>query len=214
MYRYLLVGQCEVGILIGMVAHHRGLSVDTDAGDEHRAGTDAAQLVDERAGPRSVHAVCTVGGVGEIAGFCIVGISEMGHGHHLAHAVDGGGGHAIVQVSFITHDGVYKHRGALRGLLHAVVGHDACLTLRHDESRGDGVETETQLLPHRKNARDIVGGVQNVEFPIVECVRHKGCGQVVDGQSHIREDGQHGSRGHLAITRHIIDKKYLFGHTR
>ena len=70
-----------------------------------------------------------VGTVGQIAGFGVVGITQMGHAEHFAHGVDGGRRDAVIQLSLVTHDRIHIDDGAFGGLLHAITGNNARLKL-------------------------------------------------------------------------------------
>ena len=210
MHGNLIVAELEIVVVCGVVAHHRGLPVDGNARDKHAFRADLPQAVDELPGLVLVHATGPVGCAGEVAGFGEVGIAQVGHGEHLLHAVDGVGRDAGVELSLVAHDGVHVDGGAVCVLLLTVVGHDVGLLFRHDEACGDGVEVESQLFPHGKHTFYIFGGVENVEFAIVEGVAHECRGQVVGGEPEVGEDGEHGRRSHLAIACHVVDEEYLF----
>ncbi len=192
-----------------VVAHDTGLPVDPDRRDEHRLAADGPQAVDQGHGLLMAHALGVIAGAREIASLGVVGVDEIGHGDHLAHALDGGRRHTVVELSLVAHDGVHIDGGTVGGLLTAILRHDARLPLRSDEARGDGVVAEAESLPHGKDTRDVVGGVEEVELAIVERVGHDGCRQVVGGVAHIGKDGQHGRRGHLAVSANIVDQKNL-----
>ena len=210
MHGNLIVAELEILVVRCVVAHHRGLSVDRNARDKHAFRSDLPQAVDELPGLVLVHAAGPVGGAGEVAGFGEVGIAQVGHGEHLLHTVDGVGRDAVVELSLVAHNGVHIDGGAVLMLLLTVVGHDVGLLFRHDEACGDGVEVESQLFPHGKYTLYIFGGVENVEFAIVEGVAHECRGQIVGGESEVGEDGEHGCRGYLAISGHVVDEEYLF----
>ena len=201
------MGEPSVGQVV--VADDGRLAVDGDGGDEHRLRTDLAQLLHQLAGLLCRDALGAVGLVREVARLCVVGVAEVGHGEHFPHAVDGRRRHAVVEFALVAHDGIDED-GRPRGLLlTAVAGDEIGLLLRHDKSRRDGVEVEAQLLPYRKHPLDIVGRVQEVELAVVERVAHDGGREVVDGHSHVGENGEHGSGGHLAVAAHVVDEEYL-----
>ena len=168
------------------------------------------QLVKQRVCLLLADAFGMVLAVREIAGLGVVGEDQVSYSDHLQHALDGGRRHAIVQFSFVAHDRVYEYRRAVGCLLLAVCRDDLGLSLRSDEARGDGIEAKAQLLPNWKNALDVVGGVKNVELAIVQRIAYQSGRQVIGGEPHIRKDGKHGCRGHLAIACHVVDQKYLF----
>ena len=183
-------------------------------GDDDRLGSKLTQGIDQLVGFVHGHAILLIFRIGKIARLGVIGIDEVSHRQHLAHAVDGRGSDTIVEFSLIAHNGIDEDGGAFTCLVTAVLRHDAGLSLRGNEARGNGIELKSQFLPYRKYALDVVGGVEDIELAIVKRVGNQSRGQVVDGKSHIGENGQHGRRGHFPVSCYIIDKKYLFVHSQ
>ena len=64
-------------------------SVDQHARDDDRLRTDGPQAVDERLRFLGSHALGTIFRICEITCLRVIGIGEMSHRQHLAHAADG-----------------------------------------------------------------------------------------------------------------------------
>ena len=185
MHGNLGVRQLEILACEMVEAHHAVLAVDHYTCNYHRLGSRLAECVNHAARLGSRHPFRHIGRIRQITSLGVVGIDEMSHRDHLEHAADGGRSHAIVEFTLIAHDRVDEDDGAAGRLLLAIGRHDARLTLRDNESRGDGVEAETQFLPHGEDTRDIVGGIEDIELAVVERVGHQCRGQVIHRQAHI-----------------------------
>ena len=130
----------------------------------------------------------------------------MGYGNHLAHQFYLPFCHTVIEPSTIAEDGVDEDRRALSTLFLAVAGHKLGLFLTEHQTRADGIKREAELLPYGQCATDILGRVLDVELPVVEGVRHEGCGQTVSGNAKVGEDGQHGTHAYFTVAYHIIDQ--------
>ena len=72
------------------------------------------------------------------------------------------------------------------------------------QSCTDGIETESQFLPHGQCTSYIFRGVLDIELSIVESIRHKCCRQTIRRNAQIREDRQHGPHAYLAISHNVV----------
>ena len=127
--RYLGVVEQEIFVVGVVVAGHAMAAFDGYGGDEHRLGADGPQLVEQFMGLLVGDALGVERMAGEVAGLGVVGVDEVGHGHHLAHALDGGGCDAVVELTFVAHDGVNEDGGAAHCLLAAVLRDEPRLAL-------------------------------------------------------------------------------------
>ena len=201
----LMILQVEIGIIVMVVAHHGILPLDLTTGNEQGLTADAAHPVYQLFCLHPRDAFHLDGGIGEITGLGIVGEGEVGHADHLPHEFHLTFGHAIVEPSAIAEDGIDEDGGAQCALFSAIASHEFGLFLAEHQARADGVEAEAQFLPDGQGASDIVGGVLDIKLPVVECVRHEGCGQAIGRNPQVRQDRQHGSHAHLAVAHYIID---------
>ena len=105
--------------------------------------------------------------IGQIAGLGIVRECEMRHRHHLAHEFHLSLSDAIIKTTAITKDRVYKNRRSQGTLFLAVASHHPGLFIAEHQTRTDGIEREAQFFPHGQCTTYILGGILNVEFPVV-----------------------------------------------
>ena len=130
----------------------------------------------------------------------------MCHTDHLAHAFHTVFRHAIVEFSFVAHDGIHEDERAPLCLFPTIVGHHLGLSLRTDKACGDGIESEAQFFPNRKDALHIVGGLHDIELSVVQRIGNQRRGHVIDRIAHITQYGKHGCRGHLAVACQVVDE--------
>ena len=206
---YFCIRQDEILAVVVVEADNRRLTLDGNARYQHRLGTNLPQLVYQHASLLVRHANLVVLESRQITSLRVVRVNQVGHRNHLLHARYRGRRNAIVQLPLIAHDGVNKRDGAVVGLFATIVGHHLRLSLRGDESRGDGTKREAEFLPYGKHADDVVGGVEQVKLPVIQRIRYERRGQVVSGNAHVRQHGKHGSRGHLPISSHVVYQQNL-----
>ena len=130
----------------------------------------------------------------------------MCHTDHLAHAFHTVFRHAIVEFSFVAHDGIHKDERAPFGLFTTIGGYHLGLSFRTDKTSGDGIERESQFFPNRKDALHIVGGFHDIELPVVQRIGDQSRGHVIHRIAHITQYGQHGGRCHLAVACQVVDE--------
>ena len=200
----LVIFQMEILAVHVVVARNCVLSVNLTAGDEHRFAADAAQFVQEFACLIPGDTLHLDGCACQITGFGIVREGQIGDSYHIAHQFYLPFCHTVIEPSTVAEDGIYKYRCSLCALFLAVACYQFCLLVAEHQSSADSVNREAKFFPYWQRAADIVRRVLDVEFPIVERVRHECCRQAIGGNTKVRQDGQHRYHTYLTVAHDII----------
>ncbi len=91
----------------------------------------------------------------------------MRYRHHLTHQLHLSLGDTIVKTTAITEDRVYEDRRTQSTLFFAIASHQLGLFVAEHQTRTDGIKRKAEFFPHGQCTTDILGGILDVEFPVV-----------------------------------------------